>query len=84
MIERKRYSRLDLDALKTRTRAEIFEILGSFDEHAMAEVSFVRATAELLDADRVPGLASALLAGDANGIAAAALAARGGIRPPPE
>ncbi len=68
-----RYDRQDLEELKSKSRAEIFVILGSFDERDMTEAAFITAATGLLDHGRVPRLAAALAAGDTTGAAAAVL-----------
>lgn len=62
--DRPLYSRDDLPALKTRDRAGVFEVLGSFDSTGMAEGEFVPRALGLLDPDRVPGLGQAIDRGD--------------------
>lgn len=58
--DRPRYTREDLDELKERSRAGVFEALGSFDDVELAGPQFVDAALCLLDPQRVPGLAAAL------------------------
>ncbi|MBT6626104.1 MAG: hypothetical protein HOB49_03800, partial [Gemmatimonadetes bacterium] len=56
MNERRRYSRKELEELKGKSRREIFEILGSFDERSLDDAAFIGQTIELVDAARIPGL----------------------------
>lgn len=56
-MQRRHYSRADLSELQALDRAAICEAFGSFDEHDLADDAFVLRAADLLDPDRVPGLA---------------------------
>lgn len=61
-------SRRDLGKLKEYGRAQIFAVLGSFDGRGLPEREFVLKAIELLDTQRVPGLAEAGALGDVQGI----------------
>ncbi len=69
MSERRRYSRSDLNELKSRSRAEVFEIFGSFDDRGLDVAAFVLAASRLIDPARVRGLSSALESADTDQIA---------------
>lgn len=56
MSERPRYSREDIEELKGRSRGEIFEIFGSFDERSLDEAAFTDRVEELLDPALLPGI----------------------------
>jgi|TARA_B100001964_G_scaffold207831_1_gene240001 hypothetical protein len=68
---RHRYSRADLDELKEKSRTEVLEIFGSFEDRNLEENAFIRQAVGLVDPGRVPGLKAAI---DGNDIAAAAAA----------
>lgn len=57
-------SRADLPKLKRLDRAQVFVVLGSFDERGLSEEAFIRQAFDLLAVRRVPGLAEARAAGD--------------------
>lgn len=61
---RPRFSRRDLPELKTRDRAGVFAALRSFDDRGLSEHEFTVKALELIDSERVPGLAEAREAGD--------------------
>jgi hypothetical protein len=73
MTEQRRYTRDDLDHLKTLGRSGVFEALGSFDD--TDGDAHVLASAGLLDHERIPGLADAVSRGDADGAGRAVLGA---------
>lgn len=75
MTDRPRYSRDDLDTLTGKSRAEILDILGSFDERGPDDDAFVLLAARLLDPARVAGLAEAIESDDASAVGEAVLAA---------
>lgn len=64
-------SRADLRRLKKFDRAQVFAVLGSFDDRGLSESQFVLQMGGLLDARRVPGLAEALEARDAEAVLSA-------------
>ena len=53
---RGRYTRRDLEELKTYGRTAIFAALGSFEDCGLSDEDFIVRAAGLLDPDRVPGL----------------------------
>ncbi|HAA74115.1 TPA: hypothetical protein DCE37_03215 [Candidatus Latescibacteria bacterium] len=75
MSERKRHSRADLDVLRKKTRPEILEIFGSFEDRGQDDESFIKKATTLIDPDRVPGLSNAASYGDAERIGQTVLAA---------
>jgi len=62
--ERPLLSRGNLSRLRTLDRAQVFRTLGSFDDRGMSDEAFIRRAVDLVDPQRVPGLAQARAAGD--------------------
>lgn len=62
------YTRDDLEELKTFDRAQVFEVIGSFDDTNLDEDAFVLKAAGLLDPERVAGLTEARKTGDASAV----------------
>ncbi|MBI5686869.1 MAG: alginate lyase family protein [Verrucomicrobia bacterium] len=73
-------SRAELSRLKKLDRAQVLAALGSFEDRGLSENQFVLQMGALFDARRVPGLAEALAAGNAD----AALAAVCRVCQPPK
>ena len=71
---RRLYSRAELDELRTYDRAQLFGVLGSFDDDGYAppagppDEAFVMKAAGLLDPGRIPGLADAVAEDDASAV----------------
>jgi len=80
---RPRLSRRNLNELKTRDRAGVFEALGSFDDRGLSEHEFAARALDLLDPQRVPGLTEARTAGDVPKALEAVLETCRGGRPAP-
>jgi len=57
-------SRTDLPRLRAAGRAEVFAALGSFDDRGLDAAEFADRALDLLDPQRVPGLAEARAAGE--------------------
>lgn len=80
---RPRFSRRDLANLRTRDRTGVFAALGSFDDRGLSEREFTLRAIELIDPERVPGLAQARDAGDIARALDVVFKACGGGRPSP-
>lgn len=80
MTERHRYSRTDLDTLKTKSRPEVLDLLGSFEDRGLRDDAFLKLALELIDTGRVPGLSDHLENGEVTRAAQAVLAMFGGDR----
>jgi len=68
---RPRLSRADLAGLRKLDRADLFAALGSFDDRDLSDADFAVRALDLLDPQRIPGLAEARLGGDMDGALAA-------------
>jgi uncharacterized heparinase superfamily protein len=78
LAARPRLSRADLPQLRKLDRAGVFATLGSFDDRELTEAEFIAQTLELLDPQRIPGLAAARRDGDTAGAVDAVWRACGG------
>jgi hypothetical protein len=67
-VDRPLLSRSDLPQLKQYDRAQILNVLGSFDDRELSDRAFVLRMGALLNPDRLPGLTEATEAGDAERI----------------
>ena len=61
---RPRLSRQNLAELKKRDRKDVFAALGSFDDAGLTDDQFTAQALDLIDPERVPGLAEARDVGD--------------------
>ncbi|MFA6111983.1 MAG: alginate lyase family protein [Candidatus Latescibacterota bacterium] len=80
-LDRPRFTRADLETLKTFDRAQVLAALGSFDDTGLDHSAFVLAAASLLAPERVPGLARALERHDPEAVEASIRAWGQGLPP---
>lgn len=73
MSDQPRYSRADLDDLQSKSRSEILEIFGSFEDRGMDDSDFLSQAVQLLSPERVPGLDDAISPNDPGAIGDAVL-----------
>jgi hypothetical protein len=85
LTDRPRYSRADLETLKAKSRPEILELFGSFEDRGLDEEQFVGKALSLVDPSRVAGLTDTLTNGDsAAGAMTVLKACETSTDPPPE
>ena len=73
MHERPRYGRKELEELKGKSRGEIFEVFGSFDERPLDDATFISKASELVDTSCIAS--HELSSDDSHHLAAAIMAA---------